>query len=372
MNREESENTNTGESPEIPEQFRLSTYRYDLPRELIAQRPSQVRDQSRLLALNRRTGEIRHHAFQDLPSMLRPSDILVLNETKVIPALLLCRKPSGGRLELLVVDPAAEVSSQGGPASRVCLVKSSKPVKPGTKVIVDNGPELICGDTVGQGRVRMIFPEPEDRLLSFLEQYGRPPLPPYIGSENREQDLDRIRYQTIYGKVSGSVAAPTAGLHFTNELIGQLEEKGITITRIVLHVGPGTFLPVRTSDVRLHAIEPEYFEIPEATAACVSRGRREGRRVIAVGSTSTRAIEAASTEDGELFEGRGRTGLFIMPGYRFNIIDGIVTNFHLSESTLLMLVCALGGTARVMTAYREAVEQRYRFYSYGDACLIFD
>lgn len=372
MNRDEPARANTVESPKIPERFRLSTYTYDLPRELIAQRPSQVRDQSRLLALNRRTGEIRHHVFQDLPSLLQPSDILVLNETKVIPALLLCRKPSGGRVELLVVDPAGEGPPHGGLASRICLVKSSKPVKPGTKVIVENGPELICADVVGQGRVRMIFPEPENRFLSFLEQYGRPPLPPYIASQNREQDVDRIRYQTIYGKVSGSVAAPTAGLHFTNELIGELEQNGITITRIVLHVGPGTFMPVRTPDVRLHAIDPEYFEIPEAAAACISRGRREGRRVIAVGSTSTRAIEASATDDGVLCEGRGKTGLFIIPGYRFKIIDGIVTNFHLPESTLLMLVCALGGTARVMTAYRAAIEQRYRFYSYGDACLIFD
>ncbi|MBI5252017.1 MAG: tRNA preQ1(34) S-adenosylmethionine ribosyltransferase-isomerase QueA [Desulfomonile tiedjei] len=373
MNRKEPANASASELEEIPEQYRLSTYTYDLPRELIAQRPAEIRDQSRLLVLNRRTGELLHRVFRDLPELLRPSDILVINQTKVIPASLICRKPSGGRVELLVVDPAAGDPDKDAPASRVCLVKSSKPLRPGTRISMEDGPELLCKEFVAPGRVRMLFPETtEDRFLAFLERHGRPPLPAYIGADSRDQDLDRRRYQTIYGRVAGSVAAPTAGLHFTDKLIEELEEIGITIARIVLHVGPGTFMPVRTQDVRLHSIEAEYFDISEHTAACVSRGHKEGRRVIAVGTTSTRALETATSETGDVRGQRGKTDLFIIPGYRFKIVRGIVTNFHLPESTLLMLTCALGGTQRVMTAYHTAVNQRYRFYSYGDACLIID
>jgi S-adenosylmethionine:tRNA ribosyltransferase-isomerase len=360
------------ETSEIPEAFRLSTYSYELPRELIAQHPSEIRDQSRLLTLNRRTGEILHRVFKDLPSLLSPTDILVINQTKVIPALLICRKPTGGRVELLVTDPAAGGQDKDAAASRICLVKSSKPVRPGMKLILVGGSELVCEERIAPGRIRVTFPEPEEGLLSFLERYGRPPLPAYIGSENRDLSSDHLRYQTIYSKIAGSVAAPTAGLHFTDKLIEELEQKGITIARIVLHVGPGTFMPVRTNDVRLHSIEPEYFDISDSTAECITRGRRNGRRIIAVGSTSTRALETAASEDGEVRASRGRTGLFILPGYRFKIVNGIVTNFHLPESTLLMLICALGGTDRVMSAYRAAVNQRYRFYSYGDASLIID
>ncbi len=372
MSRDEQTNTIPPEHAIIPEEFRLSTYTYELPRELIAQRPSETRDESRLLTLSKRTGKIVHHLFRDLPSLLQPSDILVINQTKVIPACLMCRKPSGGKVELLVVDPADANLDQDAFARRVCLAKSSKPVRPGTRLIMENGPELVCEETVKGGRVRILFPESEARFLEFLEQYGRPPLPPYIGPENRDRKIDRQRYQTVYSKVSGSVAAPTAGLHFTDNLINELEQKGITIARIVLHVGPGTFMPVRTNDIRLHGMELEYFDISESTAECVSRGRSEGRRVIAVGSTSTRALETVASEDGEVRPRRGRTDLFIIPGYRFKIIDGIVTNFHLPASTLLMLVCALGGTERVMAAYQMAIHQRYRFYSYGDACLIID
>lgn len=372
MNLPKPADARSADSDEIPEQFRLSSYTYHLPRELIAQSPSEIRDQSRLLVLNRLTGEIQHRVFHDLPSLLRPSDILVLNETKVVPASLVCRKPTGGRVELLVADPAAGCPDKDSLASRICLVKSSKPVRPGTRIAVENGPEIVCQEAVAPGRVRLLFPVAENGFLEFLEQYGRPPLPAYIGAENRDPGKDRLRYQTIFGKVSGSVAAPTAGLHFTDKLIRELEEKDITITRIVLHVGPGTFMPVRVKDVRLHGMELEYFDISEETASCISRGHKEGRRVVAVGSTSTRAIETAVSEDGEVRACRGKTGLFIIPGYRFKIIDGIITNFHLPESTLLMLVCALGGTGRVMTAYQAAVEKRYRFYSYGDACLIID
>jgi len=323
------------------------------------------------MVLHRDTGEIHHCFFKELPRLLLPSDLLVVNETRVIPASLSGRKPSGGRVEMLVLDPASrcENFSYNESACRICLTKSSKPIRPGTRISLDNGPELTAKETVGPGRVRMIFPVPEHSLLDFLEDYGAPPLPPYIDTANRDRARDISRYQTVYARIAGSVAAPTAGLHFTEGLLHALSLRGIEIARIILHVGPGTFVPVRNEDIRVHRMEPEFYEIPHQAAQSIRKALDEERRVIAVGTTTVRALESAATT-GKLLSGPGQTELFIKPGHPFNVVQGLVTNFHLPGSTLLMLVCAFGGTDLVMRGYEVAVQEEYRFYSYGDACLM--
>jgi S-adenosylmethionine:tRNA ribosyltransferase-isomerase len=355
----------------IPAAFQLGTYRYELPPELIAQEPSRVRDQSRLLAFRKSTGAIQHHSFRDLPSLLLPSDLLVINETKVVPASLIGHKPTGGRVELLVLDPAImeEAVRRDSSTVRTCLVRSSKRLRQGAVIQIEAGPEITVEETIGPGRIRVRFPVDEDEFLTFLNLFGRPPLPPYI---RRATGDDRERYQTIYAKVSGSVAAPTAGLHFTEELLGELQEKGVTIARILLQVGPGTFTPVREDDIRLHRMESESYEISRAAADAIVKARHEGQRVIAVGTTTVRALESAATAEGDVRPGKGQTSLFITPGYSFKVVRGLITNFHLPGSTLLMLVCALGGTDLVMNAYKVAVNEKYYFYSYGDACLVLD
>jgi S-adenosylmethionine:tRNA ribosyltransferase-isomerase len=360
---------------EIPREFKLSTYRYELPEELIAQEASPVRDQSRLLVFRPRQGETRHHRFEDLPSLLNPTDLLVMNETKVVPALLVGRKTTGGRVELLVLDPAASSSSSGRyeqPGERTCMVKASKRLRPGDVVTLADGAQLQAGGTVAPGRVRIRFPAPDRDLLHFLETHGQPPLPPYIKAHgvNREQDSER--YQTIYSRTPGSVAAPTAGLHFTESLLEKLTARGVETTRITLHVGPGTFTPVRHEDVRLHAMESESYDISHQAAEALNRARQEQRRIVAVGTTTVRALESAATPDGKVRPGASTTNLFIIPGYCFRIVHNMITNFHLPGSTLLMLVCALGGTNGILRAYQEAINRKYLFYSYGDACLIFD
>jgi S-adenosylmethionine:tRNA ribosyltransferase-isomerase len=306
--------------------------------------------------------------------LLDPSDLLVLNETKVTPARLFGHKPTGGRVELLVLDPARPLQGQQNTehAQRVCLVQSSKPVRPGTVIHLDKEYEIIAGETLSPGRIIARFPVSEPYFLPFLESYGTPPLPPYIKPENRLLTRDRDRYQTVYAKINGSVAAPTAGLHFTEELFNDLRTLGITIARIVLHVGPGTFTPVRSEDVRLHNMESEFFEVSEETAGLINDAQKQGRRIVAVGTTCVRALESAVNEDGILQPGSQSTDLFITPGYKFKLVRGLVTNFHLPKSTLLMLVCALAGTDLTLNAYKKAIENKYRFYSYGDACLILE
>ncbi|MGB6066846.1 MAG: tRNA preQ1(34) S-adenosylmethionine ribosyltransferase-isomerase QueA [Desulfomonilaceae bacterium] len=356
----------------IPHRFRLHTYTYDLPPELIAQEPALVRDESRLLVLHPAARDIQHHRFRDLPSLLRPSDLLVVNETKVTPASLVGRKPSGGRVDLLVLDPWKATARPDGLAVRTCLVRSSKRLRRGAVIQIESGPEITVEETVAPGRVRICFPVPEDSFLSLLELYGRPPLPPYIRADRGHKRSDRERYQTIYAKVPGSVAAPTAGLHFTGRLLEELQERGISIVRIHLRVGPGTFTPVRVDDIRLHRMESESYEISEAAAGSIAKAYGERRRIIAVGTTTVRALESAAIAEGIVMAGKGETDLFILPGHSFKVVRGMVTNFHLPGSTLLMLVCALGGTDLVMSAYSEAVKEQYRFFSYGDACLVVD
>lgn len=358
----------------VPDCYCLSTYDYALPPELIAQHPQRVRDESRLLVLNRTSGEISHHVFHELPDFLAGSDLLVMNETKVVPALLVGHKPTGGSVELLVLQPARSPheSASADSAVRVCMVRSSKPLKSGGRIELHSGPILTAEETVAPGRVKIRFPVPEAELLSFLEAYGRAPLPPYIQSLQRDADRDRDRYQTVYARAAGSVAAPTAGLHFTDKLLAALRAKGIEIVRIVLHVGPGTFTPVRAQDIRGHRMESEYYDISESAARCIQGALREGRRVVAVGTTSVRALESVVCDTGAVTAGKGDTRLFIAPGYTFKVVGGLITNFHLPRSTLLMLVSAFAGTELILNAYDEAVRHRYRFYSYGDACLIAD
>ncbi|MBI5571062.1 MAG: tRNA preQ1(34) S-adenosylmethionine ribosyltransferase-isomerase QueA [Desulfomonile tiedjei] len=356
----------------IPDAFRLATYRYDLPPELIAQEPAAVRDQSRLLAIRRASGSIERYAFHDLPSLLRPSDLLVMNETRVVPAALTCKKPTGGRVDLLVMEPVAGIFSEAStePVLRTCLVRSSKRLVPGAVLAVEDGPLLRVECVTAPGRAIVRFPVEEAHFLEFLDAYGLPPLPPYIRHEGRDAAEGRSRYQTVYARTPGSIAAPTAGLHFTEELLEHIEEKGIECVRIVLHVGPGTFIPVRQEDIRLHSMQPEFYEIPEIAAEKIPQAKRDNRRIIAVGTTTVRTLESAALASGSLKAGTGKTDLFIYPGYPFRVIDGLVTNFHLPGSTLLMLVAALGGTDLVLRAYQEAVKSRFRFYSYGDACII--
>jgi len=320
------------------------------------------------------SGEIGHHIFSDLPKLLQPSDLLVVNETRVTPALLIGRKSSGGRVELLVLDPTREPDGYQSETSttRTCMVRSSKPLRTGTEVEIGDCPPLKAEETLSQGRARMRFPVPEDEFPGFLETFGLPPLPPYIRPEGRNAGRDRVRYQTVYAREAGSVAAPTAGLHFTEDLLRELKARGIQIARIVLHIGPGTFTPIRRQDIRLHQMDLEHYEIPEEAARLIERARGENRRTIAVGTTAVRALEASASGGEVLRPGPGSTRLFIKPGYSFKVVKGLLTNFHLPGSTLLVLVCSFTGTTRILNAYEEAVKKKYRFYSYGDACLILD
>ncbi len=360
--------------PEVPDRFRPGTYDYDLPPELIAQEPSPYRDMSRLLLIDRRTGRIGRHLFRDIVDLLSPSDLLVMNETRVVPAALHGTKNTGGRVELLVIDPAAprRTGNPDEPAMRLCMLKSSKPVREGARIVVGPGVELVVVEARSSGRAMVRFPVSESGFMAFLDAQGMPPLPPYIRREGRIKTRDSERYQTVYARVAGSVAAPTAGLHFTPEVLAALDGRGIESARILLHVGPGTFTPIREEDSRLHRMESEYYEIPHDSARTITRAVQDKRRIVAVGTTTVRALESAATPHGELEPGRGWTDLFITPGYGFRVVGGLVTNFHLPRSTLLMLTCAFGGTEHVLAAYRKATELGYRFYSYGDVSVIID
>lgn len=342
----------------VAESLLLSDFDYDLPETLIAQEPAASRDASRLLVLDRATGRIEHRTFPDLVSLLRPGDLLVVNNTKVIPCRLPARKAGGGKAEVFLV-------SEKGTNLWDALVRGGGSA--GGRLHLGNGiqAEVLAGNADGTWSVR--FHGVQD-IRAVLSERGRTPLPPYI---RREPDArDRERYQTVYAEQEGAVAAPTAGLHFTGELLQRLKERGIEIAPVTLHVGPGTFQPVRTEVIAEHRMHPERYDIPGAAAASVNRATAEGRRVIAVGTTSVRAIETAAGEDGLVARGEGSSALFIHPGYPFKVIGGMVTNFHLPKSTLLMLVSAFAGRDRVLAAYRAAAAERYRFYSYGDAMLI--
>ncbi|MEI6225315.1 MAG: tRNA preQ1(34) S-adenosylmethionine ribosyltransferase-isomerase QueA [Deltaproteobacteria bacterium] len=347
----------------------VSDLDFALPEELIAQAPVEPRDASRLLLLPIRGGAPRHLGFSALPDLLSEGDLLVLNDSRVIPARLIGRKETGGRIEVLLVEPApgpASGADPGEPARWMAMAQASKPIRVGTRIDFDG---LLAEVTRvdGEGFYEVRFDRDERELAAAIERVGRIPLPPYI---RREPDAaDRERYQTVVAKTPGSVAAPTAGLHFTPGLLARLEARGVRRATVTLHVGPGTFLPVRAARLEEHRMHAERYDVPEATARAFAAARRDGRRVVAVGTTAVRTLESAFSPDG-LRAGPGRTDIFIRPGHPFRAIDGLLSNFHLPRSTLLALVCALGGVDRVLGAYREAVQERYRFFSYGDAMAI--
>ncbi len=350
--------------------YALTDYDYHLPKGCIAQMPVARRDRSRLLTLDRTAGLIHHRRFNDLAGLLQPGDVLVVNDTAVIPARLFGRKETGGKVEVLLLDyPEPAQSSESGSASFRCLIKSSKRPQNGSRLQFENAvTAVVHGFDDGIYEVVFSFPQPIDQTL---EKIGSIPLPPYIvrqGSSGLTNDS--ASYQTVYAKAKGAVAAPTAGLHFTADLLQQLRAAGIDIVSITLHVGYGTFSPVRSKDIRNHPIHTEPYRIPEKTAKIINAARRDQRRIIAVGTTSCRTLEYASDDTGRVASGSGSCDLFIYPGYRFKAVDALITNFHLPQSTLLMLVSALAGRDRILAAYQEAIQKGYRFYSYGDAMLI--
>jgi S-adenosylmethionine:tRNA ribosyltransferase-isomerase len=344
-----------------------SDFDYALPEELVAQEPVSPRDASRLLVLPRRDGPVRHLRFRDLPDLLDPGDLLVFNDTKVIPARLEGTKETGGRCELLLCEPLPADPAAPGARFRA-LGQASKPIRPGQRLDF-GGLSALVEAAEGEGFLAVRLDREGAELERALERVGRVPLPPYIRRPGGPLPLDRERYQTIFAREPGSAAAPTAGLHFTPEILSRLEARGVARSRVTLHVGPGTFLPVREGDLARHRMHPEPYRVPEETAAAFRACRAGGGRVVAVGSTAVRTLEAAHA-GGELRPGSGRTSLFVIPGYGFRAVDAMVTNFHLPRSTLLMLVCAFAGRERTLAAYEEAVARGYRFHSYGDAMLI--
>jgi S-adenosylmethionine:tRNA ribosyltransferase-isomerase len=363
----------------------VADFDFSLPEELIAQQPLAERDASRLLVLPRAGGPVEHRMARELPQLLRPGDLLVVNDARVIPARLRGRKQgSGGKVELLLIEPLAPFAPAAGTDSPargetgnsvgpewLALGQASRALKAGQAVEI--GPHLLeVLEARGGGELRVRLPAAlaaDERLFDFLEESGELPLPPYI--QHAPSPADRERYQTLFARVRGAIAAPTAGLHFTPALLDGLRARGVTLAPVTLHVGPGTFLPVRVDKTEDHRMHRERYDVPSATADACARTRAAGGRVIAIGTTALRTLEAAFDDDaGRLREGPGSTDLFCTPGYRFRAVDGLFTNFHLPKSTLLMLVAAFAGLDRVLDAYRIAVEQRYRFFSYGDAMLI--
>ena len=341
--------------------MKTSDFYFDLPPELIAQTPLERRDASRLLALDKATGATRHLHFYDLPSLLHPGDCLVLNDSRVLPARLIGKRTGGGACEvLLLIDRGDKVWE--------CLVRPGKKLRPGAKVTFGDGE--LSAQVVGEeaGGNRLVRFDYDGIFLETLERLGKMPLPPYIKAELEDSE----RYQTVYSKVVGSAAAPTAGLHFTPELLGQVQTMGVRVCYVTLHVGLGTFRPVKAENLDEHEMHSEYCVIPQETADMVNETKRRGGRVICVGTTSCRTIESWSDEDGTLKASAGWTNIFIYPGYRFKVLDGLITNCRLPESTLVMLVSALAGREYVLAAYGEAVRERYRFFSFGDAMFIGD
>ena len=340
--------------------MKTSDFYYDLPQELIAQTPLDKRDTSRLMTLDRKTGETGHHHFYELPDFLNPGDCLILNDSRVLPARLLGQRlPGGGACEvLLLIDR--------GNKTWECLVRPGRKMRTGAKLRFGNG-ELTAEvvEELPDGN-RMVRFDYEGIFLEVLEHLGKMPLPPYIKEELQDQE----RYQTVYSKVLGSAAAPTAGLHFTPELLEKIAAKGVGIGYVTLHVGLGTFRPVKEEEITDHEMHSEYCVISQETADLINRTKANGGRVICVGTTSCRTLESWAAVDGHMEAKGGWTSIYIYPGYKFKVMDGLVTNFHLPESTLIMLVSAFAGREHVLAAYQEAVKERYRFFSFGDAMFI--
>ncbi len=337
-----------------------SDFYFDLPQELIAQTPIEPRDHSRLLCLNRETGEIAHRHFYDLPSLLSPGDLLVINDSKVLPARLYgVKEGTGATVEVLLLKQKQQDVWE-------VLTRPGKKAKPGTKLSFGDGllkAEVL--EIVEDGNRILRFTHEGD-FYSVLDKLGQMPLPPYITEELKDND----RYQTVYANEPGSAAAPTAGLHFTKELMETLKEKGVGIEKVTLHVGLGTFRPVKEDDITHHHMHSEHYEISQQTVDAIARTKAAGHRVFAVGTTSCRTLESVAAKYGELRADEGFTDIFIYPGYSFRVLDGLITNFHLPESTLIMLVSAFAGYDHTMDAYSEAIKQKYRFFSFGDAMMI--
>ena len=342
--------------------MKTSDFYFDLPEELIAQTPLEKRDTSRLLTLDKQTGETTHRHFYELPQLLRPGDCLVLNNSRVLPARLIGhRLPGGGACEVLLL-------TDKGDGLWECLVRPGRKLKPGAQVSFGEGRLTATVEAEVSGGNRLVRFHYQGIFLEVLEELGKMPLPPYI----KEELQDNERYQTVYSKINGSAAAPTAGLHFTPELLRQIQEMGVKLCYVTLHVGLGTFRPVKAEDISEHEMHSEYCMIPEETARTINETKQNGGRVICVGTTSCRTVESFAAEDGTLKESAGWTSIFIYPGYRFKVLDALITNFHLPQSTLIMLVSALAGREHVLAAYEEAVKERYRFFSFGDAMFIGD
>lgn len=340
--------------------MKTSDFYYDLPKELIAQKPLADRSSSRLLVLDKKTGEISHRIFKDIEEMLKPGDCIVINDTKVIPARLIGeRKNTGARVEILLLKRIDKDTWE-------TLVYPGKKAKPGNVISFGGGLlEANITEVVKDGN-RIVRFSYEGVFEELLDRLGQMPLPPYI----TEKLEDKSRYQTVYAKNDGSAAAPTAGLHFTQELLEKLESKGIKIARLTLHVGLGTFRPVKAEDIKDHVMHSEFYELKQSQADIINETRAKGGRVVVIGTTSCRTLESIADENGFLREKSGWTDIFIYPGYKFKIVDSLITNFHLPESTLLMLVSALAGKENIMKAYSEAVALKYRFFSFGDAMFI--
>jgi S-adenosylmethionine:tRNA ribosyltransferase-isomerase len=352
--------------------YSLNDYNYQLPAELIAQRPVKQRDRSKLLCLNRQTGALSHHRFNEIGAYLQPGDVLVLNNTAVIPARLEGRKETGGRIEVLIADyrDGIRALKTGGDFICQCMIKASKRPAAGMRLYFQ---EDLSAEVLGSGNgTHQLRFSTGDDFEKVLERIGKVPLPPYIkrNTKNTESRDDRSSYQTVYARSKGAIAAPTAGLHFTEKLLDELSSGGVEIAPLTLHVGVGTFLPVRSDDIRRHTMHSEQYTLSNATADTINAARAAGKRVIAVGTTSVRTLEHASDANGNVAAGSGHCDLFIYPGYEFKAVDGLITNFHLPQSTLLMLVSAFAGRQKVLDAYQEAIQRKYRFYSYGDAMLI--
>ena len=340
--------------------MKTSDFNFELPEELIAQTPLERRDASRLLTLDRTTGRTGHFHFYDLPRFLRPGDCLVLNDSRVLPARLIGhRLPGGGACEVLLL-------TDKGDGLWECLVRPGRKLKPGAQVVFGAGQLTATVEAEVEDGKRLVRFHYQGIFLEILEQLGKMPLPPYIKAELEDNE----RYQTVYSKVVGSAAAPTAGLHFTPELLKRIQGMGVQVCYVTLHVGLGTFRPVKAEDIQDHEMHAEFCMVSQHTADVINQTKASGGRVICVGTTSCRTIESFAAEDGTMTQRSGWTSIFIYPGYRFKVLDALITNFHLPQSTLIMLVSALAGREHVLAAYEEAVRERYRFFSFGDAMLI--
>ena len=339
--------------------MKTSDFYYDLPEELIAQTPLLKRDSSRLMVLDRMTGEVQHKHFYDIIDYLNPGDCLVMNDSRVLPARLLGHRPTGGAVEVLLLRDLGEKRWE-------CLCKPGRKMQVGTEVSFGDGELTATVREVREDGNRVVEFHYEGIFLEVLERLGKMPLPPYIKAELQDQE----RYQTVYSREVGSAAAPTAGLHFTNELLDKIRKKGVKTAFVTLHVGLGTFRPVKAEEVTDHHMHAEYGVISEESCAKINQAKKEGRRIIAVGTTSLRLLESAADDNGILHTFTGETNIFITPGYKFKIIDMIITNFHLPKSTLFMLICAIAGIDKMKEAYQHAMKEKYRFYSYGDSSIL--